>query len=50
MRLVTLLYGTLSWGIVLLGTVHMLTTAALCLCGRRRRIQRKVSWPFVFAV
>ena len=29
MRLVTLLYGTLSWGIVVLGTVHMLTTAAL---------------------
>ncbi len=23
------LYGTLSWGIVLLGTVHMLTTVAL---------------------
>ena len=29
MRLATLLYGTLSWGIVLRGTVHMLTTAAL---------------------
>ena len=29
MKLVTPIYGTLSWGIVLLGTVHMLTTAAL---------------------
>ena len=29
MRLVAPLYGILSWGIVLLGTVHMVTTAAL---------------------
>jgi hypothetical protein len=29
MRAIVHLYGTLSWGIVLLGTVHMLTTAAL---------------------
>lgn len=29
MNLVVLLYSILSWGVVLLGTVHMLTTAAL---------------------
>src|SRR3990172_2971942 len=29
MSLIVLLYNTLSWGIVLLGTIHMLTTAVL---------------------